>query len=205
MTGIAENYAAPFERAWTELVRPADTDAASLRVARDVVLESVALYEEKCSFAPSLQGVFADHYSDHVLNLASQFVDVFDRLRIGDDSPLRDPRCLVIVFCAFAWHDAGMAEIPAESEETDTETIIRQVHARRNHDTRSLDILDRIDIGRDLSRWKVFWDRYADENWPRPIEVYARDLLARVCQSHGDDPTEWLTPESLVTYRRAAT
>jgi hypothetical protein len=199
---VIDRFVDHLSTAWTALVEPGRSESGNFRLARDAVAESVATYERKCFFASTLQGVFADHYKEHALALADHFLSTVLRLEISSDSPLRDPQCLVLVFCAFAWHDAGMAFLPEGSQRADIEAMLRRVKVRQEHSRRSLEVLDSLDLGSELPCWTHFWSECAGPAWPRPAELYARDLLARICQSHGDDLPEWLSDESLGSYER---
>lgn len=209
MEAIADRFVELFSTASRTLECPEGTDARALRLAQDAVREMITLYQDKCSFATTLQGVFAEHSQQHILSLASQFSNVLARLNISDDSPLRDLRCLVLLFCSFAWHDAGMSilsgdgQSDVDDELEDIAVILRQVRVRRGHDTKSLLLLDRIDLGAELYRWTHFWTECTDDTWPSPVEFYARDLLATVCRSHGDAGPNWLTEKSLSSHTRS--
>jgi hypothetical protein len=141
---ISDTFAGLFATACKTLNCKEVSDPGTFRLAQDAVAESVALYERRCFFAPALQGLFAEHYREHTLGLATQFTDTFIKFDISEVSALRDLRCLVLLFCSFAWHDAGMAKLPKSADvgADNIQFILRHASVRAQHQERSLEVLD---------------------------------------------------------------
>jgi hypothetical protein len=198
--------------------------SAKLDAADEALDELIRKSYKSLLDSARLAPCFADHGPKHACSLARFVLQVFDQ---ADVSKLKETcsgmelHFLVLLFCSFILHDIGMGiighrgDLPASGKprrmteaKRDAifyQEVMRNQGVRPDHDKRSLEFIQGLcqDTERmKLPHWQAYWestDRQVN-GWPSPTSKWALFLLLRICQSHGDDKSTYLSSERILEY-----
>lgn len=182
------------------LTLPVEQTVSAERALREIFRP----YENQTRLALTATPYFASHGPDHAVSLsriAKKFITTITAEDLVDS--LKSPECLILLFGSLILHDIGMAVLPDGT--TDIQETQKNQLTREGHDDRSLVFIEKnlIPYLSKYPGWQAFWAPYGESrNWPRPASTNALFLLARICKSHGDDISVWLTTDSFDTYTK---
>lgn len=187
-----------FDGAIAEL-RISDLRVQLARTALSTLFEKH--YWKNARLAGTATAFFADHGIDHGVELARVVTQLFtvNASKIPPKSPLRRLETVLLIFSSLLFHDIGMS-LPDAVRAHGLEEINREQLARPGHDARSLRYVETVLQGSQIPEWSAFWNTLQYQHWPTPCPYYAWLLVARICQTHGDPLSIWLTDDAIRTY-----